>query len=296
MKALVLEKKLKLALRDIDLPTEIGPDDVKIKMHTVGICGSDIHYYKHGKIGQWEVKAPMVLGHEGAGTVIEVGENEKILSVDDRVCIEPQVADKKSKEYKAVVDMVNNMYMDSLEEENARRSQVKREGFAGYEGNMVRSFVSNATAEANLIANMKHGKNINTALIDAKKSIKIDSDGNLRDGNTIEKLSKIYNMLVSHYSANLNNKPTPYQDRLAAMNTVYMLTSSIGYHITNATQPMMVTIPKLVGDFGVANYTKALKLYYQGLKIGSEVVTFSWKNLKFQTHIDLDNLSKEHKK
>ena len=52
MKALVLEKQLKLTLRDIDLPTEIGPDDVKIKMHTVGICGSDIHYYKHGKIGQ----------------------------------------------------------------------------------------------------------------------------------------------------------------------------------------------------------------------------------------------------
>ena len=100
MKALVLEKKLELSLRDIDLPTEIGPDDVKIKMTTVGICGSDIHYYEHGKIGQWEVKAPMVLGHEGAGTVIEVGENEKILSVGDRVCIEPQVVDKKSKEYK----------------------------------------------------------------------------------------------------------------------------------------------------------------------------------------------------
>ena len=38
MKALVLKKKLKLALRHIDLPTEIGPDDVKIKMHTVSIC------------------------------------------------------------------------------------------------------------------------------------------------------------------------------------------------------------------------------------------------------------------
>ena len=45
MKALVLEKKLDLKLRDIDLPTELGPDDVNIKMHTVGICGSDIHYY-----------------------------------------------------------------------------------------------------------------------------------------------------------------------------------------------------------------------------------------------------------
>ena len=50
MKALVLEKKLKLSLRDIDIPTEVGPDDVKIKMHTVGICGSDIHYYEHGRV------------------------------------------------------------------------------------------------------------------------------------------------------------------------------------------------------------------------------------------------------
>ena len=100
MKALVLEKQLELNLRDIDLPTEVGPDDVKIKMHTVGICGSDIHYYEHGKIGQWHVDSPMVLGHEGSGTVIEVGKNEKILKEGDRVCIEPQVVSKKSKEYK----------------------------------------------------------------------------------------------------------------------------------------------------------------------------------------------------
>ena len=100
MKALVLEKKLKLNLRDINLPSEIGVDDVKIKMHTVGICGSDIHYYEHGKIGQWHVNAPMVLGHEGSGTVIAVGKNETILKEGDRVCIEPQVVSKKSKEYK----------------------------------------------------------------------------------------------------------------------------------------------------------------------------------------------------
>ena len=100
MKALVLEKKLHLSLRDIELPAKVGPDDVKIKMHTVGICGSDIHYYEHGKIGQWNVTKPMVLGHEGSGTVIAVGENEKILKEGDRVCIEPQVVSKKSKEFK----------------------------------------------------------------------------------------------------------------------------------------------------------------------------------------------------
>ena len=100
MKALVLEKKLELNLRDIDLPNKVGSNDVKINMHTIGICGSDIHYYKHGKIGQWHVNAPMVLGHEGSGTIIEVGTNVKDLKVGDRVCVEPQIVSKSTKEYK----------------------------------------------------------------------------------------------------------------------------------------------------------------------------------------------------
>ena len=99
MKALVLEKKLQLSLRDIELPKEVHPNDVKIKMHTVGICGSDVHYYTHGKIGPFVVKEPMVLGHEGSGTVIEVGSNVSSLKVGDRVCIEPGVPDVYSKEY-----------------------------------------------------------------------------------------------------------------------------------------------------------------------------------------------------
>jgi D-xylulose reductase len=61
MKALVLEKKLQLSLRDIDLKTEVDSNEVKIKMHTVGICGSDVHYYTHGKIGPFIVNKPMVL-------------------------------------------------------------------------------------------------------------------------------------------------------------------------------------------------------------------------------------------
>ena len=99
MKALVLEKKLHLSIRDIDLPKEVRSNDVKIKMHTVGICGSDVHYYTHGKIGPFVVDKPMVLGHEGSGTVIEVGKNVKNLRVGDRVCIEPGIPDINSKEY-----------------------------------------------------------------------------------------------------------------------------------------------------------------------------------------------------
>ncbi|MEO1987275.1 MAG: NAD(P)-dependent alcohol dehydrogenase [Martelella sp.] len=97
MRALVLERKGELALRDIDLPNEPGPDDVRIAVHTVGVCGSDVHYYTHGRIGDYVVREPMVLGHEGSGTVVEVGANVKNLEVGDRVCMEPGIPDLSSR-------------------------------------------------------------------------------------------------------------------------------------------------------------------------------------------------------
>ena len=69
MKAVVLERAHELSLREIDLPLKLGPRDVKIAVDTVGICGSDVHYYTHGGIGSVHLKSPMVLAHEAAGTV-----------------------------------------------------------------------------------------------------------------------------------------------------------------------------------------------------------------------------------
>ena len=97
MQALVLERKGELSLRDIDLPLPVGPADVKIALHTVGVCGSDVHYYTHGRIGPYVVNAPMVLGHEGAGTITEVGNKVTSLKVGDRVCMEPGVPDLTSR-------------------------------------------------------------------------------------------------------------------------------------------------------------------------------------------------------
>ncbi|MCE9591546.1 MAG: NAD(P)-dependent alcohol dehydrogenase [Planctomycetes bacterium] len=97
MQALVLEETKRLTLRDIDPHETLGPRDVRIKIHTVGICGSDVHYYQHGKIGPFVVKAPMILGHEAAGTLVEVGRDVKHLKVGDRVCMEPGIPDPNSK-------------------------------------------------------------------------------------------------------------------------------------------------------------------------------------------------------
>lgn len=100
MKSLVLEKVRELSLRDfpIDASEEVlGATDVRIKLHTVGICGSDVHYYTHGSIGPFVVNAPMILGHEASGTVIETGAEVSTLTVGDRVCMEPGIPDPNSR-------------------------------------------------------------------------------------------------------------------------------------------------------------------------------------------------------
>lgn len=101
MKSLVLEEKDTIQLRDvpeIDRAEEaLGPHDVRIKLHTVGICGSDVHYYKHGRIGPFVVNEPMILGHEASGTVLEVGAEVRVLKIGDRVCMEPGIPDPSSR-------------------------------------------------------------------------------------------------------------------------------------------------------------------------------------------------------
>lgn len=96
MKALFLDKQDSLSLRDASLPQELGANDVRIKIANVGICGSDVHYYLHGKIGGFVVNEPMVLGHEASGTITEIGSAVKNLKVGDRVCMEPGIPDYAS--------------------------------------------------------------------------------------------------------------------------------------------------------------------------------------------------------
>lgn len=99
MEALVLERKDELTLRDFPIEREerLGPSDVRIALRTVGVCGSDIHYYTHGAIGPFVVRAPMILGHEASGEIIEVGDEVTGLEAGDRVCMEPGIPDPNSR-------------------------------------------------------------------------------------------------------------------------------------------------------------------------------------------------------
>lgn len=88
--AAVLTELEKIEFRKVDMP-KIKDDEVMVKMEAIGICGSDVHYYSHGRIGDFIVEFPFILGHECAGTIAETGKDVKDLKVGDRVALEPGV-------------------------------------------------------------------------------------------------------------------------------------------------------------------------------------------------------------
>lgn len=89
-RTMVLTAPGTLRLEDRPRPAP-GPDEVLIEVTSVGVCGSDTHYFTHGRIGSYVVEQPLVLGHESAGVVVEVGAEVDPARVGQRVSIEPGV-------------------------------------------------------------------------------------------------------------------------------------------------------------------------------------------------------------
>ena len=89
MKVAYMKEKMKIVVRDDAEIPKILPGQVLVKIEACGICGSDVHFYKDGRVGNVKAPEDFVLGHEVAGTVTEVGEGVKELRVGDRVALEP---------------------------------------------------------------------------------------------------------------------------------------------------------------------------------------------------------------
>jgi len=89
MKAMMLTGIRQMEMKNIPDPEIVNSDDVLIKMIVLGICGSDIHYYKNGNIGSQKVKYPFTVGHEGAGVVIRTGPDVTKVKKGDIIAIEP---------------------------------------------------------------------------------------------------------------------------------------------------------------------------------------------------------------
>ncbi|MEV0948703.1 NAD(P)-dependent alcohol dehydrogenase [Rhodococcus sp. NPDC049939] len=97
MRASVLLEPGRIEMQERAVPTP-GPGDVLVKVASVGICGSDTHFYREGRIGDLVVDRPVVLGHESSGTIVAVGPGVAADRIGQRVSIEPQRPDPSSEE------------------------------------------------------------------------------------------------------------------------------------------------------------------------------------------------------
>jgi L-iditol 2-dehydrogenase len=92
MKAVYLTGLRQMELRETPTPNLAAPTDVLLRVDALGVCGSDIHYYKDGKIGPGPAVFPQVLGHELGATILEAGPGVRHLRPGQRVAVDPLVA------------------------------------------------------------------------------------------------------------------------------------------------------------------------------------------------------------
>jgi len=90
-----------MEMKQVPDPMLVNDTDVLIRMKVIGVCGSDVHYYKSGKIGSQVVQYPFPVGHEGAGEVVKVGPKVQRVKPGDRIAIEPAMPCWKCDQCKA---------------------------------------------------------------------------------------------------------------------------------------------------------------------------------------------------
>ena len=167
----------------------------------------------------------------------------------------------------AMEKMVKDMYFQTLDESNARLSGVKRLNIAGFDKDMLRSFAKHGQAQANLITQMTHGGEIAGALVEA----------GLEASKSPKELMPTYNDLARKFrsiTTPRNGFLQKLESGLVKFNSVYMLTSSIGYFIQNSVQSMY-GMTMISGDMGFGKTPSTLKAMNDGYRVASKVINTS---------------------
>ncbi|WP_241980428.1 NAD(P)-dependent alcohol dehydrogenase [Cryobacterium sp. Hh11] len=89
MKASLLRAAGEVTVDTVPVP-DLEHDQVLVQVAAVGVCGSDVHYYQHGRIGPYVVEHPLILGHELSGRITAVGSGVDPARIGQRVAVEPQ--------------------------------------------------------------------------------------------------------------------------------------------------------------------------------------------------------------
>lgn len=161
-----------------------------------------------------------------------------------------------------MVNLLNQLYVASLNREHARKSELRRENVAGADKDMMRSFIAQGRAEANLLASLQTNEDTQASVQAMRNEVK-DSPNRME-------ASKVLNEILKRQLAMANYRETPVQDALMKASSLYHILLSPMYYFTNATQPAVISLPVISGKHGAGRSTAALTKAYQDI----------WGNIK----------------
>jgi len=170
-----------------------------------------------------------------------------------KTTIEGMPEDTKNKE--AMQSLINNLYLQMLDETSTRKSDMQRKGTAGA-GDMFRSFASQGRTMAHYLSALQHNAEINKSIAAMQKDIKSAK------GKERSDVTAVYNELTARYAQSLEYKDNPAIDAAMKFTSFWLLLTSPAYYIQNALQPFMLTLPVLSGRFGVnQSWNAGVKAY-----------------------------------
>jgi len=153
------------------------------------------------------------------------------------------------------LSMINQMYLEALAEGSARKSEMKRRGVDA-EVDMVASFAQQGRADANFLASLQYADSVNDALNAMRKEAKT--------GDRTRK-SEVLNEMVRRYSDSLDVPNNPWLNKLTRLSSIYFLASSPAYYLQNLTQPFMMSVPAMAGEYSYAKANAELFKAYSEL-------------------------------
>ena len=218
MKSLKIHGPLDLRIEDYPLDN-LKPNQVEIKIAIGGICGTDLHYYKHGGFGQIKLREPMILGHEVSGFISKIGSNVKKLSIGQLVSVSPsrpcnkcifcltgnQIQCINMKFYGSAMPFphIQGAFREILIVEDYQISNLKQNDV--FDEGLIKSIFLTKDGDINLITNSTLTKSF---LISTKNTEykKLDKKGNEFEQYTAKARLNLINKIYQSYDENANQK------------------------------------------------------------------------------------------
>jgi hypothetical protein len=159
---------------------------------------------------------------------------------------------------KSLRRMVQDLYLTTLAETSARKSELHRRNISGANMDMLRSFATQGRADAVFIGALKHNSDVTLALVNMRKEVGEHTDGRMER-------TQMMNEIIKRHADTMSPDTTPIQDKLMAGTSIWMLATSPAYYIQNSLQTYMVTLPVLNGRFGAFKAWRAVNGAYKDL-------------------------------